>query len=73
MKRYQEATIFFLQVTLVNLWGRGCEIKQLSLASALFCSLGLGFGLVNAYLSSLMNETKSFNLAKCEWLSISPD
>lgn len=35
MKRYQEATIFFLQVTPVNLWGRGCEIKNSSASSEL--------------------------------------
>lgn len=63
MKRYQEATIFFLQVTLVGeFMGKGLRNKIVE------PGLGLGFSLVNANLSSLMNETKTFNLVKCEWL-----
>lgn len=48
--------------------GKGLQNKTVKAIFDLNCSY---FGLVNAFLSSFLNEPKSFNLAKCEWLSIS--
>lgn len=73
MKPYQEATIFFQQVRLVNLWRMGFRNEIVQPKLSLNCSPGPVFGLVEACSSSLMNETKTFNLVKCEWLSISLD
>lgn len=46
MKPYQEATIFFQQVTLVNLWRMGLRNEIVQPKLSLNCSPGPGFGLV---------------------------